>query len=68
MPDTRWEDVIPAERLERTSRLKVPGGWIYRSVIWGAGETIGVAMVFVSEKEEEPIRTFANNDTGRNRS
>lgn len=66
MPDDFWEPVH-GQRQGRdvTERTKVPGGWIYRSVIWGSGETLAVAMVFIPEKEE--TRTYAN-DPGRNRS
>jgi hypothetical protein len=44
-----WIEVT-AGHLERTHRMSVPGGWIYRTMVWGGSEdpeVPGVAMVFV---------------------
>jgi hypothetical protein len=55
----KWEAVTSSER-EETDRLRVNGGWLYRTVVFGnvvevrpggpeIPQEIGVAMVFVPE-------------------
>ena len=55
-----WESVLDRENdNEYTSRLRVPGGWLYRYERVVGGQNIesdvscGVALCFVPEKVEE---------------
>lgn len=43
-----WE-IVSESKGENTERMPVPGGWIYRTVIYPyhEGESASVAMVFV---------------------
>jgi len=47
---------------EQTERLRVPGGWIYRSRLGGEHHSSPMAMVFVPEpkKNKNPIRVAAS--------
>lgn len=47
-PETIWEKVTENTTVhsERTERLAVPGGWIYRTIC-GAAQDGGVALCFV---------------------
>lgn len=44
-PKKVWEYID-----DTTDRMKVPGGWLYRTVLEGHHE-VAVAMVFVSEEQ-----------------
>jgi hypothetical protein len=52
----RWETVVVGvagrkEPRELTQRLRVPGGWLYRTIVKGGeGKEYGVAMCFVPDK------------------
>jgi hypothetical protein len=52
----QWENVVTGvagkkEPKELTQRLRVPGGWLYRSIIRGAeGKDYAVAMCFAPER------------------
>ena len=44
-----WESITSREG-ERTSRMKVPGGWLYREMSWQMdddGNAVAVALCFV---------------------
>ena len=46
----QWEIVAkPAAQGDYTERLRVPGGWLYRS--WIGGKTAVLAMAFVPKPE-----------------
>jgi|15BtaG_2_1085339.scaffolds.fasta_scaffold121056_2 hypothetical protein len=48
-----WEGVVRGEPVgQKTQRLRVPGGWLYRTIMGNAGRT-PVAMVFVPELVED---------------
>jgi len=44
---------VSAEEAVFTDRLDVPGGWIYRSLVYkvGTDDVLAVSMVFVPEPE-----------------
>lgn len=44
-----WEEIYEADPYTETDRLKVPGGWIVRTVAEGRNESIGVALTFVPD-------------------
>ncbi len=47
-----WQEVTD-EVMEETERLRVPGGWLYRTVIYNdAIEPVAVAMCFQPERAE----------------
>lgn len=46
-----WENVADDEDNLRTERLRVPGGWLYRTSRLGFS-VFGVAMVFVPDVKE----------------
>lgn len=48
MKSDNWENVVRQD-YERTDRLAVPGGWIYRTMIWSLGEDAipSVSTVYV---------------------
>jgi hypothetical protein len=54
-PRPRWENVVTGvagkkEPKELTQRLRVPGGWLYRTIVRGAdGKDYSVALCFVPE-------------------
>lgn len=49
---SKWETVTDSEteiaghETSGTERLKVPGGWLYRTIVAGPG-SVGVALCFV---------------------
>jgi hypothetical protein len=48
--NAKWEDVLhthpPRDRgTTRLDRIRVPGGWLYRQIVWCDG--IAVALAFV---------------------
>lgn len=46
-----WEPIAKTKR-DLIQRLPVPGGWLYRTLVWNKDESaITVAMVFVRDKE-----------------
>lgn len=50
-PDTNWEDIPEKERYRvhiRSERLRVPGGWVVRSVA-GSMERTNVQQTFVAD-------------------
>lgn len=54
----RWENVVVGvagrkEPQELTQRLRVPNGWLYRTIVRGDGERqqYGVALCFVPEQK-----------------
>ena len=53
MAEPKWEIVVSDksnDQTDVTERLRVPGGFIYRSVFWGGDRCCEtVAMVFVPE-------------------
>lgn len=49
-----WEEVTHAKGDERTCRLKVPGGWLYRCVVMAFSGERTVAMEFVPDLAEFP--------------
>lgn len=55
-PRPHWENVVVGvagrkEPKELTQRLRVPGGWLYRTIVRGAqGNDYAVSMCFVPEK------------------
>lgn len=49
MSEKEWEDII-AEEYSTLRRVKVPGGWIYKSIDWENVETsFSSALVFVPD-------------------
>jgi hypothetical protein len=45
----RWE-TITDESSNRLDRIRVPGGWLYRTIVFGAGPVgsiLSVALAFV---------------------
>lgn len=58
-----WEDVFStSEGRDRLSRTKIPGGWIYRNVVWSAGSIgLSVGMVFVPDGTPSPIGEIRSN-------
>lgn len=56
----RWETVVVGvagrwEPQELTQRLRVPGGWIYRSIVKGGeGKDYAVALCFVPSESAVP--------------
>jgi hypothetical protein len=43
----KWR-VVDRDDYSRTSRMAVPGGWLYRTEIWG-GDEAAMALVFVPD-------------------
>ncbi len=41
-----WEDL--------TERLRVPGGWLYRTIRDSSNESMMMALVFVPDREGQP--------------
>lgn len=40
--------------VECTDRMRVPGGWLYRTALWDRGPTVpGMAMAFVPDTQTE---------------
>ena len=45
-----WENVADDGHESSMERLRVPGGWIYRSRTWGGETGEAMAICFVPEK------------------
>ena len=50
--DDDWEDVASPREGDYTERLKIHGGWLYRTLI-EHGKGMCIAMVFVPAPEQE---------------
>lgn len=46
MTPAMWEDVVESNNFSTTERLQVPGGWLYRTVVFSP-----------TDKSDEPITT-----------
>ena len=44
-----WEKVRDSAPGDYLDRMKVPGGWLYRTVVFSENESIGAAMCFVPD-------------------
>jgi len=67
MPDQFWEPVDDAnQKRDVTTRSRVPGGWIYRNIVWhGNNASLSVAMVFVPEASQAPAAQASSFAVGR---
>jgi hypothetical protein len=55
MPEQFWEKLDATDQRDVTSRTKVPGGWIYRNIVWHADNAgLAVSLVFVPEEAPKP--------------
>jgi hypothetical protein len=52
----KWEDICSPQTGDYLERIKVPGGWLYRTVyVWDtttSNTSAAVAMVFVPDKSK----------------
>lgn len=47
-----WEIINVGDRADAdTHRLRIPGGWLYRTTVYRGEESLTTAMVFVSYSE-----------------
>jgi hypothetical protein len=54
--DQAWEDICSPHSGDYLERVKVPGGWIYRTQLFGGeneNQFIAIAMVFVPDQGEK---------------
>ena len=54
MAEATWQKITSGPTLaglEETSRLRVDGGWIYRSVVTTSNNAITTSMVFVPDAQ-----------------
>lgn len=62
--DDTWEVVRDEPNESHTDRLPVPGGWLYRTVIYGEGEypaSVAVSTAFVPKVDvAEALRSLAS--------
>jgi len=59
MAEATWQKITSGPTLaglEETSRLRVDGGWIYRSVVTTSNNAITTSMVFVPERNDAAPR------------
>ena len=50
-----WETVASLGRPDRTERMRVPGGWLYRTVLKSDVDTYSVALSYVPHAFDFPL-------------
>lgn len=44
-----WEIVHNGGAAERMHRMRVPGGWLYRLIMWSSGDGTSISTTFVPD-------------------
>lgn len=46
-----WEEVIQSVEGESLERIRIPGGWLYRTIVTDDPHSIAVALAFVNTED-----------------